>query len=182
MDEAYRDQAKWTRMSIMATAGSAFFSSDRTIQQYANEIWHVTPCQVRRMHRIQLLQLISPTTDAKRDVQTGSLCSHAGAEQLVSCAGSSLGRSRPNLDSMGRVEPRVRQICRAQSLWFYDIHGGVSIDLDHRAFAFLYTTRYNVRAPLNSMHFRIKPCSAILVSIRVHSTSMPVCKMIVHGA
>ena len=50
MDEAYRDQAKWTRMSIMATAGSAFFSSDRTIQQYANEIWHVTPCQVCHMH------------------------------------------------------------------------------------------------------------------------------------
>ncbi len=35
VDEAYRDPAKWTRMSIMSTAGSGFFSSDRTIQQYA---------------------------------------------------------------------------------------------------------------------------------------------------
>ena len=31
VDETYRDRAKWTRMSIMSTAGSAFFSSDRTI-------------------------------------------------------------------------------------------------------------------------------------------------------
>ena len=31
VDETYRDQALWTRMSIMSTGGSAFFSSDRTI-------------------------------------------------------------------------------------------------------------------------------------------------------
>lgn len=35
VDEAYRDQAKWTRMSIMSAAGSGYFSSDRTIRQYA---------------------------------------------------------------------------------------------------------------------------------------------------
>lgn len=35
MDEAYADQQRWTRMSIMSTAGSGYFSSDRTIQQYA---------------------------------------------------------------------------------------------------------------------------------------------------
>lgn len=29
----YRDQAQWTRMSIMSTAGSGFFSSDRTIAE-----------------------------------------------------------------------------------------------------------------------------------------------------
>jgi len=33
----------WTRRSIMYTAGSGKFSSDRTIVEYAKDIWHVTP-------------------------------------------------------------------------------------------------------------------------------------------
>ncbi len=33
IDSTYKDKATWTRMSIMATAGSGLFSSDRTIQQ-----------------------------------------------------------------------------------------------------------------------------------------------------
>ena len=44
VDEAYRDQARWTRMSILNTAGSGFFSSDRTISQYAKEIWDIQAC------------------------------------------------------------------------------------------------------------------------------------------
>ncbi|KAJ0982035.1 hypothetical protein J5N97_010290 [Dioscorea zingiberensis] len=43
VDEAYRDQKKWTRMSILNTAGSYKFSSDRTIHEYANEIWNIEP-------------------------------------------------------------------------------------------------------------------------------------------
>ncbi|CAL8466863.1 g6399 [Coccomyxa elongata] len=46
VDEVYKDKARWTRMSIMSTAGSGMFSSDRTIQQYAEQIWRVEPCQV----------------------------------------------------------------------------------------------------------------------------------------
>ncbi len=46
VDETYRDTAKWTRMSIMSTAGSGFFSSDRTINEYAQEIWRTEPCHV----------------------------------------------------------------------------------------------------------------------------------------
>eukprot|EP00898_Chlorokybus_atmophyticus_P005827 jgi/Chlat1/6245/Chrsp44S05857 len=45
VDRAYVDQARWTRMSIMNTAGSGKFSSDRTIKQYAEEIWGVEPCK-----------------------------------------------------------------------------------------------------------------------------------------
>ena len=40
---AYRDQPRWTRMSILNSANSGWFSSDRTIQQYADEIWNVKP-------------------------------------------------------------------------------------------------------------------------------------------
>ena len=39
----YRDQATWTRMSILNVAKMGKFSSDRTIQEYAKEIWRVTP-------------------------------------------------------------------------------------------------------------------------------------------
>ncbi|NND97267.1 MAG: glycogen/starch/alpha-glucan phosphorylase [Pirellulaceae bacterium] len=41
--ETYRDQEKWNRMSILNSAHSGWFSSDRTIGQYADEIWKVKP-------------------------------------------------------------------------------------------------------------------------------------------
>ncbi|OIW10266.1 hypothetical protein TanjilG_28017 [Lupinus angustifolius] len=43
VDEAYRDQKRWTRMSILNTAGSYKFSSDRTIHEYARDIWQIEP-------------------------------------------------------------------------------------------------------------------------------------------
>ncbi|CAN0896440.1 Alpha-1,4 glucan phosphorylase L-2 isozyme, chloroplastic/amyloplastic [Linum grandiflorum] len=46
VDLAYKDQKRWTKMSIMNTAGSFKFSSDRTIHQYANEIWRINPLQL----------------------------------------------------------------------------------------------------------------------------------------
>lgn len=46
VDKTYRDKAAWTRMSIMSTAGSGMFSSDRTIAEYAKDIWNVQPCPV----------------------------------------------------------------------------------------------------------------------------------------
>ena len=46
VDETYKDTTRWTRMSIMSTAGSGFFSSDRTINEYAKEIWRTEPCPV----------------------------------------------------------------------------------------------------------------------------------------
>ncbi|KAE8694478.1 Alpha-1,4 glucan phosphorylase L isozyme [Hibiscus syriacus] len=46
VDEAYKDQKRWTRMSIMNTAGSYKFSSDRTIHEYAREIWNIKPVEL----------------------------------------------------------------------------------------------------------------------------------------
>jgi starch phosphorylase len=36
----------WARKAIRNVAGSGKFSSDRTIAEYANEIWNVHPCAV----------------------------------------------------------------------------------------------------------------------------------------
>ncbi|HET7536262.1 MAG TPA: glycogen/starch/alpha-glucan phosphorylase, partial [Candidatus Didemnitutus sp.] len=39
-------QASWTRKVILNLAASGRFSSDRTVAEYAREIWHVKPCPV----------------------------------------------------------------------------------------------------------------------------------------
>lgn len=43
LDKAFSDRERWGRMSLMNTAGAGFFSSDRSIKEYANRIWHIKP-------------------------------------------------------------------------------------------------------------------------------------------
>ena len=43
---AWADQERWTRMSILNSARSGFFSSDRTVRDYCRDIWHVQPVPV----------------------------------------------------------------------------------------------------------------------------------------
>jgi glycogen phosphorylase len=45
--ELYSEPEEWTRKAILNVAGSGKFSSDRTIAQYAREIWDLKPCPVR---------------------------------------------------------------------------------------------------------------------------------------
>ena len=46
VDAVYRDPRTWDRKAILNVAGAGKFSSDRTIRQYAEEIWRVQPCPV----------------------------------------------------------------------------------------------------------------------------------------
>ncbi|MBE5923978.1 MAG: glycogen/starch/alpha-glucan phosphorylase [Lachnospiraceae bacterium] len=47
IDEAYRDEKRWAKMAMLNTACSGKFSSDRTIEQYAKEIWHLEKVTVK---------------------------------------------------------------------------------------------------------------------------------------
>lgn len=42
VSQAYRDRSGWVKMSINNTASSGFFSTDRTMQEYNNDIWKLT--------------------------------------------------------------------------------------------------------------------------------------------
>lgn len=42
VSRAYRDRDSWIKMSIMNTASSGFFSTDRTMQEYNDDIWKLT--------------------------------------------------------------------------------------------------------------------------------------------
>ena len=44
--KTWQDPEKWTRMSILNTAASGKFSSDRTIAEYAKDIWELEPVKV----------------------------------------------------------------------------------------------------------------------------------------
>ena len=45
--EAYRDEKRWAKMSILNAARVGKFSSDRSIQEYCDEIWKVKPVPVQ---------------------------------------------------------------------------------------------------------------------------------------
>ncbi len=51
VDALYRDPDEWTRKAILNVAGMGPFSSDRTIAEYANEIWRTKPVALLRAVR-----------------------------------------------------------------------------------------------------------------------------------
>ena len=43
LDKAYRDKYAWAKMSLLNTANAGFFSSDRSVKEYADRIWKMKP-------------------------------------------------------------------------------------------------------------------------------------------
>lgn len=47
VDQTYRDRETWKEKALINIAHSGYFSSDRTIKEYANDIWHIEPLGIR---------------------------------------------------------------------------------------------------------------------------------------
>ena len=48
VEAAYKDEKKWAKMALLNTACSGKFSSDRTIQEYVDDIWHLDKVTVTK--------------------------------------------------------------------------------------------------------------------------------------
>jgi starch phosphorylase len=46
LDMAYRDKSRWAKMAILNTAKMGKFTSDRSIADYVERIWKLSPCTV----------------------------------------------------------------------------------------------------------------------------------------
>lgn len=52
VEEAYRDAARWAKMALLNTASCGRFASDRTIEEYVHDIWHLEKVEVQTGERI----------------------------------------------------------------------------------------------------------------------------------
>mmetsp|Transcript_5139 Transcript_5139/g.4359 ORF Transcript_5139/g.4359 Transcript_5139/m.4359 type:complete len:522 (+) Transcript_5139:1165-2730(+) len=62
VDQAYKNKDEWIKKSIRTALNSAQFSSDRTINQYSDEIWKIEPVEIS-----------SPATNALQRVRKNSV-------------------------------------------------------------------------------------------------------------
>jgi starch phosphorylase len=46
VDAAFCEKSRWSKMAILNTARMGRFSSDRTIKEYARDIWKVEPVRI----------------------------------------------------------------------------------------------------------------------------------------
>lgn len=63
VETAYRDQDRWTRMSILNTARMGKFSSDRAVREYCRDIWKAEPVPVD-MSKHLIWKLNKPSDDS----------------------------------------------------------------------------------------------------------------------
>ena len=48
INDLYKDKDRWSKMAMLNTACAGKFSSDRTIQEYVDEVWHLDKININR--------------------------------------------------------------------------------------------------------------------------------------
>lgn len=66
VSETYADRDKWTKMSILNVARMGYFSSDRTIREYCEDIWKVSPVRIPSDEEMQALKAKEKEEKEKR--------------------------------------------------------------------------------------------------------------------
>ena len=59
VSEAYKDQDNWVRMSILNAARMGKFSSDRSIQEYCDQIWNIKPVPIELQEYAKTLTMMT---------------------------------------------------------------------------------------------------------------------------
>eukprot|EP01117_Protostelium_nocturnum_P002644 TRINITY_DN1342_c0_g1_i7.p1 TRINITY_DN1342_c0_g1~~TRINITY_DN1342_c0_g1_i7.p1 ORF type:complete len:780 (+),score=108.65 TRINITY_DN1342_c0_g1_i7:622-2961(+) len=75
IDAVYKNHSLWIKKSILSTASSPRFSSDRSIKQYANHIWNIKPSRrtgpvsvsVERLQTLGIINDIQPSTSPSNE-------------------------------------------------------------------------------------------------------------------
>lgn len=72
LDHAYNDKERWARMSLLNTANSGFFSSDRSVKEYADRIWNISPVNTDDSMQAKASAKTTSNATAKTSAKTTS--------------------------------------------------------------------------------------------------------------
>ena len=90
VDRDYMDRERWVKKTIASTANMQFFSSDRTIQEYAEQIWNIQPCPI-------------PTIEVEEDISGNGSVVIAPQQKVGSIKQQTVGSLRRH--HMGSLPP-----------------------------------------------------------------------------
>ena len=120
VDQAYKDQKQWVTMCMKSTANMGRFSSDRTILEYAEQIWDIKPhmlppyipptpnfqVSTNSIGSLRRHQPISPGVDQTLTITKGSFGSLSRRNQPIISA--PVVQSNDSSDEIGRASCRER--------------------------------------------------------------------------